>query len=67
MPLRAEGTWLRWQCRHTTHFPKLQHYWSLTIRLFKVITGHLLMECYPSAVMQSVYSRAPTDWTDYFN
>ena len=37
-------------------FPELQHYWSLTNRLFCVISETLVMEVYPSAEMQSVYS-----------
>ena len=41
--------------KRDTTFPKLQHYWSLTIRLFSVISGHSLGESYPSAEMQSVY------------
>ena len=41
----------------------LQHYWNLTIRLFSVISGHLLGEgSYPSAEVQSVYSTAPATW-----
>ena len=31
-------TWERWQWRSTLHFPKLQHYWNLAIRLFSVIS-----------------------------
>ena len=30
-------TWERWQRKSTLHSPKLQHFWSLTIRLFSVI------------------------------
>ena len=44
-------------------FPKLQHYWSLTIRLLSVIfPGHSLVVFFSSAAMQSVYSTAPNDW-----
>ena len=46
------------------HPPKLQHYLSLTIRLFSVISRTLVEgESYPSAEMQSAYSLAPADWT----
>ena len=38
-----EWPWERWQWRGTLHSPKLQHYWSLTIRLFNVISGHSLV------------------------
>ena len=34
----SERTWERWQWRGTPHSPKLLHYWSLTIRLFSVIS-----------------------------
>ena len=37
--------------------------WSLTIRLFSVISGHSLGErSYPSAEIQSVYSTASANW-----
>ena len=36
-------------------------YWSLTIRLFSVISGHSLGEFYPSAEIQLMYSAAPPD------
>ena len=49
------------------HSPKLQNYWNLTIRLFRVITGHSLGESYTSAEMQSVYSAAPADWAKESN
>ena len=32
-------TWEQWQWRGTLHSPKLQHYWSLNIRLLSVISG----------------------------
>ena len=35
-------TWERWQWRGTTHSPKLEHYWNLTIRLFCVIPRTLI-------------------------
>ena len=41
------------------HYPKLQHNWSFTIRLFSIISGHSLVEFYFSAKMQSIYSAAP--------
>ena len=45
-------------------FPKAQNYWSLTIRLFHVISRTLAADegSYYSAEMQSVYSTAPADW-----
>ena len=43
--------------------PPLQHYWSLAIRLFSVISRTLVWGGdYPSAEMQSVYSTVPADW-----
>ena len=48
--------------RGTRPSPKPQHYWSLIIRLFTVISGHSLGKSYPSAEMQLVYSAAPADW-----
>ena len=50
------------EARGTLHSPMLQYYWSLTIKLFSVITGESLgWESYLSAVKQSVYSTAPAD------
>ena len=40
---------------------KLQHYWSLNIRLFSIIFRTLERESCPSAEMQSVYPIAPAD------
>ena len=40
LPLR--WTWERWRWRVTLHSPKLQYYWSLTIRLFSVISKTLI-------------------------
>ena len=45
--------------------PKLQHYCSLTIRLFNIISRSLVDVCggsYVSAEMQSQYSIAPANW-----
>ena len=51
-----------WQWRSTQHSPKLQHYWSLIIRLFSVISGHSLgVGSYPSTKMHSLYSIAPAN------
>ena len=48
-------------------FPKIQHYWNLTIRLFSVISRTLIEDmgrgAYTSAVKYSVYSTAPPNWT----
>ena len=52
--------------RATLHSPKLQHYWSFTIRLFSVISGHSLGESFPSAEMQSVYSTVPDDCPSFW-
>ena len=38
-----ERSWKRWQWKNTLHSPKLQHYWSLTIRLFSVISRTLVV------------------------
>ena len=35
-------TWKRWQWRNTPHFHNFQHYWSLTIGLFWVISRTLI-------------------------
>ena len=61
---KSEWTWEQWQWRSTLHSPKLQHYWSHTIRLFSVIyPRYSLRRSYPSAEMQSMYySVAPDDW-----
>ena len=61
-PYQVLPLWTReqWQWRDTLHFPMLQNYWSLAIRLFSVISRTLAgEESYPSAEMQSVYSIAP--------
>ena len=39
---RSKWTWKLWQWRGTLHSPKLQHYRSLTIRLFSVISRTLI-------------------------
>ena len=52
--------WCQW--RGTLHFPKLQHYWNLTIRLFSVISRTLIGGgSYHSTEIQSVYSTTPAD------
>ena len=38
---KPEWTWEWWQWRGTPHSLKLQHYWSLTIRIFSVTTRTL--------------------------
>ena len=40
-----EWTWEWWQWRGTLHSPKPQHYWNLTIRLFRVIFRILIGVC----------------------
>ena len=39
---RPESTREWWQWRGTPHSPKLQHYWNLTVRLFRVISKKLV-------------------------
>ena len=56
-----EWTWEWWQWRGTPHSSKLQHYWSLTVRLYQ---GHSLWRFYPFVEMQSVDSAVPADWDD---
>ena len=51
------------QWRGNPHFQKVQHYWSLTIRLFNIIYWTPVVGgFYLSAEMQSVYSTDPGDW-----
>ena len=57
-----EWTWERWWWRSTPHSPKLQHYCSLTIRLFCVISWTLFGRDLISAEVQSVYSKTPGGW-----
>ena len=46
----------------TPHFSKLQHYWSLTIKLFSIKSKtHIGVSC-SSSENQSVYSTAPAEW-----
>ena len=59
---RPECTWERWEWRGTLHSPKLQYYWSLTIRLISVVSRTLVRESYSPTEMQSLYSAVPTDW-----
>ena len=42
-----EWTWEWWQWRGTPHSPKLLHYWTLTIRLFNVISRTLIWKVLP--------------------
>ena len=35
-------TWEQWRWNGTLHFPKLQNYWNLTIRLYSVINRTLI-------------------------
>ena len=42
LPLRAGVDLEQWQWRGTPHFPKLQHWWNFTIRLFSVISRTLV-------------------------
>ena len=54
-------TWRQQQWRCTPYSTKVQA-WSLTIRLFRVMSGTLGGRSYPSAEIHSVYYTAPTDW-----
>ena len=61
--LRSEWTKKQWQYWGTPHSLKLQD-WSLTIRSFSVISSKLVGRgSHLFAVMQSVFSTAPTDWS----
>ena len=55
LPLRA--------MKECSAFPKVQHYWNFTIRLFSDIIRTLVgVGSYPFAEKQSVYSTAPAEW-----
>ena len=43
----SEWTWERWQWNDASHSLKFQHYWSLTIRLFSVISRTLVGWVFP--------------------
>ena len=60
----SEKTWERWQWRSTPHFPKLQHYWSLTIRLFSVIFRVLIEKGLtpPQRNSWCILQPQPTGW-----
>ena len=53
----------QWQWSSTLHFPMFQHYWSLTIVLFRFINRTHNGESYPFTEMQSEYCTALTEWT----
>ena len=40
---KLEWTWEWWQWRGTLHYPKISHYWSLSIRLFHIISGKFVV------------------------
>ena len=44
-----EWTWEWWQWRGAPHSPKLQYHWNLTIRLFRIISGHSLEVILPQS------------------
>ena len=56
-PLRIDTPALR----RDAPWPRAAYHLSLTIRLFRVITGHFLRESYSLAKMQSLYSVAPAN------
>ena len=58
----SQRTRKQWKWKDPLHFPKFQHYWSLTIRLLRVISRILVGGVLPSTEIQSVYSTAPADW-----
>ena len=62
LPLRTTADLRVMAIKGYPHSPKLQNFWSLTIRLFRVITGDSLGYSYRSAEKQSVYSAAPANW-----
>ena len=47
--------------------PKLQYYWSLTLRWFSVISKTLIGEVLPTAEMQSEYSATPANRAEKSN
>ena len=61
----AELTWERWQWRGTPHSPKLQHYWSPTIRLINVISRTLIEGVLSPTEKQLLYSTASADWESF--
>ena len=70
-PLRCyhsgpEWTWGRWQWRRTPHSPKLQHYWSMTIRLFDVIYRTLVTGVLPLCrdTVGVLYSPCRLSWKE---
>ena len=64
LPLQARVNLGAMAMKGVLHIPpKLQHCWSLTIRLFSVLSRTPVGGgSYPSAEKQSVYSTAPADW-----
>ena len=58
--------WKHWQWRGDPHFPKLQHYWNLTVRLFSVISRTLIGGVLPLTKKQLVYSIARANWVTYW-
>ena len=68
LPLRARVDLGVMAIKGYSAFPKFQHYWNLTIRLFSVKNRTLIwvgVGSYPSAEKQSVYSTAPANWAMY--
>ena len=58
-----EYTCDHWQWKGLSHSPKFQHYLTLAISLFSIISRVLFgIGCYQSAEMKSVYSAVPADW-----
>ena len=62
LPLRARVDLRAMAVNGCSAFPKLQHYWNLTIRFLSVISTTLVGGgSYPSLEVQSVYTTTPAD------
>ena len=65
--LGQSGLRERWQWRGTLHYPKLQRYWSLTIKLFNVIS-RILIKWRDLTLLQRcswyILQPPPADWAE---
>ena len=52
----------RWQWRGNPHYPKLQHYWSLTIKLFSIISRTLVGDLTPLKSCIRCTLHSPANW-----
>ena len=62
----SKSEWTLEQQWDTPYPPKLQHYWSLIIRLFDVISGHSLENSYPTLqkCSQCIQHTQPANWAN---